>query len=87
MITLAMIKMYKNLRAVIEKGYPRKPYEEFTCKQLLDRIKGETQELEQARNDNELVNMLFEIADVSNLLDYLFEKVTQAIQGGRNIEN
>lgn len=74
MKTLAMIKMEKNFRAQ-EKGYPRKPYEIFTCRFLFSRIEDEVKELKKALMNSDIENAKLECADVSNLIDYLFEKL------------
>lgn len=75
--TLSMMKMEKNFIAHIEKGYLRKPYNDK--KQpidfLLDRIEDEFDELNEAFEANNLEVMLEELADMSNIIDYLYEKV------------
>ena len=75
MRTLAMIKMEKNFIAVIEKKYPRKPYETFTIGKLIDRLEEEYKELVDAYLETNYSAMLSELADVSNLVDFIFEQV------------
>lgn len=89
MKTLAAIKMEKNFIGVRTKGYSERPYEVCDSAFLLDRIREETDELalELSRNWNnpfyskdkreQVIDAIKgEIADVSNLLDYLFELVS-----------
>jgi len=75
--TLAMMKMEKNFIAYTEKGYPRKPYQDKnqSIDFLLDRIEDELEELTEANEANNLEVMLEELADISNIIDYLYEKV------------
>lgn len=76
MKTLAMMKMEKNFRAVIEKKYPRNPYEVFSYDHLLEWLTDEFGELVEAikvKKDIEEAKM--ECADVSNLIDFLFERL------------
>lgn len=75
--TLAMIKMEKNFIAVLEKKYPRKPYLQYTAFFLLNRIKEEFKELDEAFKTGGASDIAGEIADISNLLDYLFERIQQ----------
>lgn len=76
--TLAMLKMEKNFLA-LEKGYSRKPYNEI--KQDIDflllRLDNEIDEFTEAYENKNLEVMLEELADISNLTDYLFEKTLQ----------
>lgn len=74
--TLAMLKMEKNFQAHIEKGKPRFPYYAFSISFLLHRLEEELEELKQAWKQKDLEAMKLECADVSNLLDYVFERVT-----------
>lgn len=93
--TLAMLKMEKNFIAYCEKKYPRQPYAD--PKQpihfLIYRLKQEVGELIRGygnsltESDNldikTILNLKEECADISNLVDYLFEKLVrkeQAIQ-------
>jgi NTP pyrophosphatase (non-canonical NTP hydrolase) len=75
--SLAMLKMEKNFIAYCEKNYPRQPYQDE--KQpiffLLKRIIEETQELCEAYCFKNVKGMKEECADISNLIDYVFEKL------------
>ena len=90
--TLAMMKMEKNFIAVIEKKYPRKPYEEYSIIDCIGFVKREHRELRIAIEALErlkvakrlkiesdenmpdlIISAMWEVADVSNTLDYLFE--------------
>lgn len=73
--TLAMLKMEKNFVAVIEKKYPRKPYEAFNIAHLIERLKQETIELEQAYTAGKYEAAKLECADISNIVDYIFERI------------
>ena len=90
MKTLAMIKMEKNFVAVIEKGYPRKPYKNLSTTYLLGRLKEEVEELSEAimRMDSEDLQSCEEAkkecADVSNIVDYLFERLSALHSGKKN---
>ncbi len=84
--TMAMLKMEKNFIAVNSKGYPQRPYEKNCCSFLIDRVSQETEELKDAYLREDLVNMLEELADVSNLLDYIFEQVSRALAKKRDAE-
>ena len=77
--TLAMLKMEKNFIAVIEKGYPRQPYnsEIQDVKFLINHIGDEVKELLDAWVSSDLAGMMEECADISNLIDYLFEKLAK----------
>jgi hypothetical protein len=82
--TLAMLKMEKNFIAVLEKGYDRQPYNSVngTMRFWLNRIRQETDELEQGIMTNDAVNVAEEIADISNLLDYMFEHLQDLKEKG-----
>ena len=71
--TLAMLKMEKNFVAVLEKKYPRKPYEHYTLQFLIERLEQEVAELKKACNAWNTENAKGECADVSNIIDYIFE--------------
>lgn len=75
--SLAMLKMEKNFIAYCEKKYPRQPYKDLPPSYLIQRIKEEVQELEDAFDTEKGVvrakAMMEECADISNLVDYLFE--------------
>ena len=76
MKTLAMMKMEKNFVAVLEKKYPRKPYEEFTIIQLLNWLGEEFAELCVSIKNKDVENSKQECADISNLIDFLFERLS-----------
>jgi NTP pyrophosphatase (non-canonical NTP hydrolase) len=88
MSTLAMMKMEKNFVAVIEKKYPRRPYEAFDMEFLRMRLIEEVNELNEALKfyiENKRIEAMtfgsaqrakLECADVSNLIDYIFEKLS-----------
>lgn len=73
--TLAMIKMEKNFVAVNEKKYPRRPYEDFTVFKILDWLSEEFVELCDAIKKKDIEAAKLECADVSNLTDFLFERL------------
>jgi len=101
MKTLAMMKMEKNFVAVIEKGYPRKPYETLDLHFLRNRLMDEVIELNDSlkkiltfqgtdmvginpifmETKEDLENALWECADVSNIVDYIFEKLSNIRDG------
>ena len=73
--TLNMLKMEKNFIA-LDKGYQRQPY--FDKKQCLEwfikvRLDDEYKELLKALRNNDILNMKEELADISNIIDYIFE--------------
>lgn len=74
--TLAMLKMEKNFIA-LEKGYPRQPYNapNQSTSFLVYRIEEELEELKDALAKKDFLVMKEECADISNLVDYLFEKL------------
>ncbi len=73
--SLAMLKMEKNFRA-LAKGYPRQPYR-LALAFLLKRLKQEVKELEKELKKYNYVNAKAECADVSNIVDYIFEKLSK----------
>lgn len=77
--TLAMLKMEKNFIALVEKKYPRQPYEAEgqPTSFLIDRIRDELKELQAAYFEDDVQGMREECADLSNLVDYLFEKLSR----------
>jgi len=77
MKTLAMIKMEKNFIAHLEKGYPRKPYEYYDLDYLRTRLLEEVNELYKALKSGKVEDAKRECADVSNVVDYIFEKLSQ----------
>jgi len=74
--TLAMIKMEKNFIAHIEKQYPRQPYRCYMIGQLIDRLGQELEELIAAYEKLDYYGARQECADLSNLVDYIFEALT-----------
>jgi len=74
MKTLAMMKMEKNFVAQ-EKGYPRKPYDNYSLSFLMKRLYQESTELARAIVDKDFENAKLECGDVSNIVDYIFEKL------------
>jgi len=74
--TLAMLKMEKNFIA-LEKGYPRQPYasEKQPISFMIHRIEEELDELKEAYDEQNVQVMEEECADISNLVDYLFEQL------------
>lgn len=79
MKTLAMMKMEKNFIAHIEKHYPRKPYEQFSTIFLFKRLKDECDELALALKCYNLEGAMEECADVSNVVDYIFERLSRGL--------
>lgn len=76
--SLAMLKMEKNFIA-LEKGYPRQPYN-YTRQPtsfLIKRIRDELEEMEEAFSKKNVTVMMEECADISNLVDYLFEQLVR----------
>jgi len=70
--SLSMRKMEKNFIAVIEKGYYRKPYKMFDFSFWVKRLNDEIKEL---LNSDTYEEMLDELADLSNIIDYMFEYI------------
>lgn len=79
MRSLAMLKMEKNFVALLTKGYPRKPYLKNSMENLLDRLDDEVQELRNACKES-IVKAKDECADVSNIVDYIFERLSQGMR-------
>jgi len=73
MKTLAMIKMEKNFVAVLEKGYARKPYEQFNMDFFKKRLQEEVDELKDAIHEGNQDHIMSELADVSNIIDFMAE--------------
>lgn len=71
--TLAMRKMEKNFIAHIEKKYPRKPYAYHPPSFFENRMKEELDELHWALKNRDIEGAKNELADISNLVDFLFE--------------
>jgi len=76
MKTLAMIKMEKNFVAQ-EKGCPRKPYETYSLGDLYAKLVEEVVELHEAMKKQNTEEAKVECADVSNVIDYIFEKLQE----------
>jgi hypothetical protein len=76
--SLAMLKMEKNFIAHIEKGYSRQPYndDKQSLIFLINRVEDELKELKDAYNNFDILMMKEECADISNIIDYLFEKLS-----------
>lgn len=76
--TLSMLKIEKNFIA-LEKGYPRQPYLDphQSLSFLIDRLLDEYIELQRAEITKNSENMKEELADMSNIIDYIFEKLIQ----------
>lgn len=89
-LSLPMLKMEKNFIAHIEKKYPRKPYEIYPLEDLIAFVGRELKELEESIEtldatiyhemgyklvSERILDSMWEVADVSNTLDYLFEKL------------
>ena len=79
-LTLAMLKMEKNFVAHLTKCYPREPYNAFDEAFLLERIKQEVKELELALDSPEPHFAMEECADVSNFVDFLFERLSERLR-------
>ncbi len=79
--SLSMLKMEKNFIA-LEKGYPRQPYNESEqpVSFMIHRIEEELEELKEAFNKQDILVMKEECADISNLVDYLFEQLSRSNQ-------
>ena len=70
-----MLKMEKNFIAVIEKGYSRCPYDEYDLIDATEWLTREYKELLDAVKNGTITEIKNEIADVSNVLDYMYEMV------------
>lgn len=81
--SLAMLKMEKNFIAHIEKKYPRQPYKEYPSFFWLRRLREEFAELKSAYLIKDIEGMKEECADISNLIDYLFELLLSFTEGPR----
>lgn len=80
MKTLAMIKMEKNFIAHIEKKYPRQPYKVQSIKHLLERLDREVKELKEACAKKDIGAAKLECGDVSNIVDYIFERLCRRLK-------
>jgi hypothetical protein len=72
--SLAMLKMEKNFIA-IEKNYSRQPYFSHSLIEILNYLEKEVDELKEALNRLDIINLKEEIADISNVCDYFFERI------------
>lgn len=70
--SLAMLKMEKNFIA-LEKGYCRQPYKYFEIHFWINKLNEELKEFKEAFNKRDINNMKEELADLSNVIDYIFE--------------
>ena len=78
MKSLAMLKMEKNFVAVVEKGNPRQPYKHYNMKFLISKLDEEVAELSNAILEKEGIEKAKkECTDVSNIVDFIFEKLSQ----------
>jgi len=82
--SLAMLKMEKNFVAHIEKKYPRRPYSKQCLEFLAKRLAEEGLELVRAINCRNTEAAKLECADVSNIVDYIFEGLCR-VENGENI--
>ena len=83
--SLAMLKMEKNFIAHLEKKYPRKPYSKYSIWFLLKRIRQETNELDRAITGSDFENAMDECADISNCVDFIFERLMIVMGRGLNV--
>jgi len=74
--TLAMLKMEKNFIAQ-EKGYPRQPYKLYSLGDLYAKLIEEVTELHEAMKQKNTQEAKRECADISNVVDYFFEKLLE----------
>ena len=89
--SLSMLKMEKNFVAAMDKGYPRRPYEKWDIVDLHSFVEREMKELKHEVitlgkveefglfEHDQLIKIMNEIADVSNTLDYLYERLLNKI--------
>jgi NTP pyrophosphatase (non-canonical NTP hydrolase) len=70
--SLAALKMEKNFIA-LEKGYYRQPYKYFPIHFWIDKLNEELEEFKIGFNKRDVNNMKEELADLSNVIDYIFE--------------
>lgn len=82
--TLAMRKMEKNFIAHLEKKYPRKPYCQYSIWFLINRLREETNELHHAVLKSDFEGAMSECADVSNIVDFIFERLMIVVGRGIN---
>ena len=86
--SLSMLKMEKNFIAHCDKKYPRQPYADFyqPTSFLIKRIEDELKELKEAFERQDITNMKEELADLSNVIDYLFEQIVRFQRFPNNLE-
>ncbi len=72
--SLNALKMEKNFRAQ-DKGYVRSPADDFSDSELFSWVERELVELIESLCSGNTGHIREEIADVSNCLDYLYERV------------
>ena len=82
--SLAMRKMEKNFIAHLEKDYPRKPYSKYSIWFLLNKLRQETNELDRAITGSDFENAMEECADISNIADFIFERLMIVMGRGLN---
>ena len=85
--TLAMRKMEKNFIAHLEKKYPRKPYSKYSMGFFIKRLREETHELEGAILAGHFDNAMEECADISNIVDFIFERLMIVMGRGLNADS
>lgn len=73
--TLNAMKMEKNFIA-LEKGYSRQPYLTYNIFFWIDKLEEELLELRKAVIINDITNIKEELADLSNVIDYAFEYIS-----------
>ena len=83
--SLAMRKMEKNFIAHLEKKYPRKPYSDYSIWFLIKRLRQETNELDRAILKSDFENAKDECADISNIVDFIFERLMIVTGRGLNV--
>ena len=83
--SLAMRKMEKNFIAYLEKKYPRKPYSKFPVWFLIERLRQEVEELNDAVLKYKLEIAMNECADISNIIDFIFERLMIVRGRGLNV--
>lgn len=85
--SLAMRKMEKNFIAHLEKKYPRKPYSTYSIWFLLNKLRQETNELDHAILKSDFENAKDECADISNIVDFIFERLMIVMGRGLNADS
>ena len=82
MLSLAARKMEKNFIAVFEKEYRRKPQNQFSYDFWMKRLNKEALELEIEILKLDYDAICDELADLSNIIDYLYEKTLEKMIKG-----